>query len=84
MPLETLKSADRVIGLKQVRKAVESGRASLVFLADDADARVTEPIASLCDEQGVAVEHVATMKELGQAASIDVGAAAAALIASHC
>ena len=84
MPLETLKSADRVIGLKQVRKAVESGRATRVFLADDADARVTEPIASLCDEQGVAVEHVATMKKLGQAASIDVGAAAAALIASHC
>ena len=84
MPLETLKSADRVIGLKQVRKAVESGRATRVFLADDADTRVTEPIACLCDEQGVAVEHVATMKELGKAASIDVGAAAAALIASHC
>lgn len=84
MPLETLKSADRVIGLKQVRKAVTGGRASRVFLADDADARVTEPIASLCEAQGIAVERVATMKELGKAASIAVGAAAAALITSHC
>ena len=82
MPLETLKCADRVIGLKQVRKAVESGRAVRVFLADDADARVIEPIANLCCEQGVAVEHVATMKELGKAACIEVGASAAALV-SH-
>lgn len=83
MPLESLKSADRVTGLKQVRKAVESGRAVCVFLADDADRRVTEPMASLCMSRGVAVEHVATMKELGKAASIEVGASAAALLASH-
>ena len=83
MSLETLKSADRVIGLKQVRKAVESGRAQRVFLAEDADAYVTEPLRRLCRAQGVPVENVPFMKELGRACLIDVGAAAAALITTH-
>ena len=49
MALEHLKDAARVIGLKQVRKAVQGGRAAAVFLADDADARITAPLADLCE-----------------------------------
>ncbi len=79
MALEHLKDAVRVIGLKQVRKAVQGGRAERVFLADDADARVTAPLSELCAAQGVPVEHAASMAELGKACGIDVGAAAAAL-----
>ena len=55
MALEHLKDAARVIGLKQVRKAVQGGRAAAVFLADDADARITVPLAELCEAQGVPV-----------------------------
>ena len=83
MPLETLKSADRVTGLKQVGKAVKNHRAVRVFLADDADAHVTEPIRELCKAEDIPVEAAPTMKELGKACGIDVGAAAAALIGSH-
>ena len=79
MALEHLKDAARVIGLKQVRKAVQGGRAAAVFLADDADARITVPLAELCEAQDVPVERVASMAELGKACGIDVGAAAAAL-----
>ena len=40
MTLDALKSASRVMGTKQVSKAVKRGDATCVFLADDADARV--------------------------------------------
>ena len=82
MTLESLKDAVRVIGAKQVTKAVQKGQAEAVFLADDADGRVTEPLLHLADEIGVPVVHVPTMQELGKACSIEVGAAAAAVLKS--
>ncbi|MDD6383768.1 ribosomal L7Ae/L30e/S12e/Gadd45 family protein [Mitsuokella sp.] len=80
MTLDTLKSANRVIGIKQVSKAVKRESAACVFIADDADERVTAPLILLCEEQGVAVEHAETMQVLGKACGIEVGAAAAAVL----
>jgi large subunit ribosomal protein L7A len=80
MTLDALKSASRVMGTKQVSKAVKRGDATCVFLADDADARVIEPLVVLCQGQGVPVEHAATMADLGNACGIEVGAAAAAIL----
>ena len=80
MPLGTLKNASKVVGAKQAAKAVEKGQASLVFLADDADIRVTAPLREACVRAGVAVEMVPTMEELGKACGIEVGAAAVAVI----
>ena len=57
MTLDALKSASRVMGIKQVSKAVKRGDATCVFLADDADARVIEPLIVLCQGQGVPVEQ---------------------------
>jgi len=51
-----------------------------VFLAQDADTRVTEPVAALCREQGVETESVPTMAQLGSACGIAVGSAVAATI----
>ena len=51
-----------------------------MFLADNADPALTEPIAAQAEAQGVPVERVSTMKELGKACSIAVGAAAAGLL----
>ena len=82
MTLESLKGAARVIGVKQVTKAVQKSQADAVFLADDADGHVTEPLLHLADEIGVPVVHVPTMEELGKACSIEVGAAAAAVLKS--
>ena len=82
MTLESLKGAARVIGVKQVTKAVQKSQADAVCLADDADGRVTEPLLHLADEIGVPVVHVPTMQELGKACSIEVGAAAAAVLKS--
>ena len=80
MTLDTLKNADRVIGIKQVTKAVNKGLAVCVFAADDADGRVTEPLKELCSQKGVELVNVPTMEEIGKACSIEVGAAAAALL----
>lgn len=80
MTLETLKTVNKVIGVKQVTKAINKNTAACVFFAADADMRVLAPLKSLCAEKGVAAIEVATMSELGEACGIEVGAAAAAAL----
>ncbi len=70
----------RLAGVKQTVRALESGRAARVFLALDADPRITEPVEKLAEEKGVPVEKVAHMKELGRSCGIRVGSAVAALL----
>ena len=45
----------RVVGIKQVKKALREGRALEVILADDADPALTEPLEAACREAGVKV-----------------------------
>ena len=69
-----------VVGAKQIRKGLKAGRLSRVFLAENADPAITEPIAALCQHYGVAFAWVGSMTELGSACGIEVGATAAAII----
>ena len=78
--LTQLRQGTRVAGIKQTMRAIHDGKAARVYLAEDADPRVTQPVAALCQERGVPVERVAQMKELGSACGIAVGSAAAALL----
>ena len=78
--LADLKSAKKVTGAKQVTRALKNGGVQRVFLAQDADPRITEPVAALCREQGVETESVPTMAQLGSACGIAVGSAVAATI----
>lgn len=80
MSLDALKTAKKVIGVKQVTKAVTKGIAETVFVAADADKRVIQPLVEVCSRHSIAVEEVPSMLELGQACSIEVGAAAAAIV----
>ena len=73
--LEELSSKDKVVGLKQVQRAVSAGRAGRVFLACDADPRLTRPLEGRCRERGVPVSGAHTMAQLGRACGIAVGAA---------
>ena len=43
--LEELKSAKKVVGIKQLRKALNAGSVKKVFIAEDADPLLTDPIA---------------------------------------
>lgn len=69
-----------VVGTKQLKKAVNSGRARYVFLAENADPAVTEPLAALCEQNSIQIAWVPSMAELGRACGIEVGAAAAAVV----
>jgi len=69
-----------VVGAKQLKKAVKAGRARYVFLAENADPAVTEPLEALCAEHHIPVTWVASMADLGRACGIEVGAAAAAVL----
>ena len=78
--LDELKTAKRIVGIKQLRRALSSGNVRKVFLAEDADPRLTEPLESLCESLGVSCVLVPQMHELGNACGIDVGAAAAGIL----
>lgn len=78
--LKCLSGHKVVAGAKQLRKALLSGTAQLVCLAENADPAITEPIAALCQQNSVACAWVPTMADLGNACGIEVGAAAAAVV----
>ena len=78
--LTVLKKFKTVVGLKQLRKALENGKAKFVFLAKNADPALTEPIAALCQQNQVSYTWVRSMADLGRACGIEVGAAAAAAV----
>ena len=68
------------VGTKQLRKALQNGRAKYVFLAKNADPTMTAPIAESCVTHGIPIKWCSTMAELGKACGIEVGASAAAVL----
>lgn len=78
--LTELSTKSKVTGAKQVKRALEAGKALRVFLAQDADPRIIEPIEALCGEKGVETVGDCSMADLGKACGISVGAAVAALV----
>lgn len=79
--LERLRSAEyRAVGANQTVKAIQRGRAQLVVVAADADRRVVQDVLAAGRERGLEVIEAGSMKELGRACGIAVGAAAAAVL----
>ena len=75
-----LKGKRLVVGTKQLRKALENGRAKWVWLAENADPAITEPLEALCQNACVSYTWVPSKQDLGIACGIEVGAAAAAAV----
>lgn len=75
-----LKKVTHVSGVKQAVRAVKRGEAKRVFIALDADPMMLETLRALCEERNIPVEEVSSMRALGTACGLDVGAAAAAEI----
>ena len=75
--LSELKNVPKIAGIKQLRKALGRGALLRVYLASDADPALTGPLAEACAGQNVPVEWVPSMRELGAACGISVGASAA-------
>jgi len=80
MALEELKSGARVIGTRQVKKALNKGIVKKVYIASDAEPHIIEPIKQLCQQNQVEIEVVDKMETLGDICGIEVGSATAALL----
>jgi large subunit ribosomal protein L7A len=78
--ISKLKTHKRVVGAKQVKRALYSSNAEMVFVADDAEKKVTKEIVELCNSKQIQIIHVNTMEDLGKACGIDINAAVAALL----
>lgn len=68
-------------GTNETTKAVERGIAKLVVIAEDVDPpEVVAHLPLLCDEKKIPYTYVPSKKRLGEAAGIEVQAAAVAII----
>jgi large subunit ribosomal protein L7A len=79
--LDKLKKAPKkIIGTKQTLKAIDKDEVNMVFIAQDAEEHVVSELKELCLRKGIETVAVSTMKELGDACQIQVGAASAAIL----
>lgn len=78
--LTELQTDNKLVGLKQSLRAVEAGKAKKLFLAADADAKVSVPVKKACGKRNVEIEEVPAMAELGKACGINIGAAVAVIL----
>lgn len=78
--LDSLKSVKKTVGLKQSLRALESGEVKSVIIANDADQRLLVGLMDLCSRNGIEVMYVDTMKQLGKACGIDIGASVACVL----
>ncbi|MBB5174992.1 50S ribosomal protein L7ae-like protein [Texcoconibacillus texcoconensis] len=80
MSYEKVAQADqKLVGTKQTLKALEDGKVTEVVVAEDIDEQVKQKIFSSANRRGVPIVTVDSMKKLGKACGIDVGAATVAL-----
>ncbi|MFC7061816.1 ribosomal L7Ae/L30e/S12e/Gadd45 family protein [Halobacillus seohaensis] len=68
-----------VIGIKQTLRSMKNGEVVEVITADDADQLMTMKVAKLAAQLNIPHTRVNSMKELGNACGIDVGAATVAI-----
>lgn len=66
--------------MKQTAKALQKKTASGVYIAADAEERITAPIKAECEKQNVDCLVVESMQVLGKACGIHAGASAAAVL----
>lgn len=68
-------------GTNEVTKAVERGNASLVLIAEDVDPpEIVAHLPVLAEEKEIPYVYIPTKDELGEAAGLNVGTAAACII----
>ena len=78
--VQELTGPNKVVGAKQVRRALRDGRAARLYMAMDADPRMLQPLVQEAVNRQVPISQAATMKELGASCGIAVGAAVAVLL----
>jgi large subunit ribosomal protein L7A len=79
VPLNKLAVPNRVVGVRAVRKKLDAGRLSRLFLARDAQDSIVSGLARDAQKAGIPVEWADSMIVLGRACAISRGAAAAGI-----
>ncbi len=77
---KVLQAQSVVIGTKQTVKALKEGQVLELIVAQDAEPKVTANVVNEAKSVNVPVLYVDSMKKLGKACGIEVGAAAVAII----
>ena len=77
---KVLQAKEVIIGTRQTVKALQTGTTKEIVIAKDADPKVIANVASKASEFNVPILYVDSMKKLGKACGIDVGAATVAII----
>lgn len=77
---KALQDAHVKVGAKQTQRAIALGQAKEVYIAEDADPRITSKIIALCHEKSIKITYVDTMANLGKACGIQVGAAMVSVV----
>jgi large subunit ribosomal protein L7Ae len=68
-------------GTNETTKAIERGNADLVFIAEDVQPEeIVMHLPELADEKGVPFVYVDSQDDVGHAAGLEVGSAAAAVV----
>ena len=70
----------KVVGTKQVLRALKSGTVSRVYAANDADTFIYQQVVRSAEEAGIPCVRAASMKELGMICGVAVPTAAAGLL----
>lgn len=80
--MEKLREAGsrKVVGTKQVLRAIGAGTAERVYVASDADTFIYQQVVRKAEEAGVPCVRVPSMKELGMVCGVSVSTAAAGLL----
>ncbi|WP_348610519.1 50S ribosomal protein L7Ae [Halobaculum rarum] len=67
-------------GTNETTKAVERGNAKLVYIAEDVEPEeIVMHLPELCEEKGIPYVFIETQDDVGHAAGLEVGSAAAAV-----
>lgn len=81
MSYEKVLQANKVIiGTKQTVKALVEGKAREVVIALDVDPKLTAKAVNKARELEIPIHYVDSMKKLGKACGIEVGASTVAII----
>lgn len=81
MHLIELKNQDKLkVGTKQSTRAIMDGKVATLFIARDSEQHVTRSILDAAKEKNVQIVYVDSMKKLGKACGIDVGASTAVIL----
>jgi len=79
--LEELKNNQKlIIGTKQSLKVIKEGRAQTLFVAKDAEKHVTRNVEEVAKNHQVQIVYAESMKKLGKACGISVGAATVVIL----